>query len=61
MSNKQLVADLLTRLPEGVSLQDIASEIQFIAGVREGLAQLDRGDGQSIQEVESMIATWTTK
>jgi len=61
MSNKQFVADLLARLPEDVSLQDIAQEIQFIAGVREGLGQLDRDEGVPIGAVEKMIASWTTK
>lgn len=61
MSNKEIVADLLTRLPEDVSLQQIAREVEFIAGVREGLAQLDRGEGTPVQEVEKLIASRTTK
>ena len=58
MSNKELVSDLLSRLPDDVSLQQIAREVQFVAGVREGLAQLDRGEGI---EIEKLIASWTTK
>ncbi len=61
MSNKQLVSNLLERLPDDVSLQDIAKEIEFISGVREGLDQLDRGEGIPLAEVEKMIASWTTK
>jgi predicted transcriptional regulator len=61
MSNKEVVAHLLTRLPDDVSLQGIAREIEFIAGVREGLDQLDRGEGVPVAEVEKMIASWTTK
>jgi len=61
MSNKELVADLLTRLPPDVSLQQIAREIDFVAGVREGLAQLDRGEGVPIEQVENLIASWTTR
>ena len=41
VSNKQLVSNLLERPPDDVSLRDIAKEIEFISGVREGLAQLD--------------------
>jgi predicted transcriptional regulator len=58
MSNKQVITDLLERLPENASLQDIAQEIQFMAGVREGLGQLDRGEGVPIESVEKMIASW---
>ena len=61
MSNKQLVSNLLERLPDDVSLKDIAKEIEFISGVREGLDQLDRGDGVPLADVEKMIASWTTK
>ena len=61
MSNKQLVSNLLDRLPEDVSLKDIAKEIEFIDGVREGLAQLDRGEGLPIEIVEKLISSWSTK
>jgi hypothetical protein len=61
MSNKEVVSDLLTRLPDDVSLQQIAREVEFVAGVREGLEQLDRGDGVEIEKVEKLIESWTTK
>jgi hypothetical protein len=61
VSNKQLVSNLLERLPDDVSLRDIAKEIEFISGVREGLDQLDRGEGVPISDVEKMIASWNTK
>ena len=61
MSNKEVVSHLLSRLPEDVSLQRIAKEIEFIAGVREGLDELDRGEGVGVAEVERLIASWDTK
>src|SRR5580704_4055668 len=36
MSTKQIVQDLLERLPEDVSLHDVAREIEFVAAVRQG-------------------------
>ena len=53
MSNKEIVEDLLTRLPENASLHDIARQIEFVAGVRQGLAELDRGERILIEEVEA--------
>lgn len=53
MSNKEIVEDLLTRLPENASLHAIARQIEFVAGVREGLAELDRGERIVIEEVEA--------
>ena len=61
MGYKKFVADLLTRMPPDVSLQQIAREIEFVAGVREGLAQLDRCEGVPVEQVESLIESWTTR
>jgi len=58
MSNKEIVEDLLQRIPEGASLHDIAQEIEFIAAVRQGLSELDRGESISIQEVERDLPSW---
>ena len=44
MTSKEIVEDLLQRIPEGASLHDIAREIEFIAAVRQGLDELDRGE-----------------
>jgi len=52
MSNKQIVEDLLQRIPEDASLHDIARETEFIAAVRQGLHDLDRGERIPIEEVE---------
>jgi predicted transcriptional regulator len=61
MTNKQIVEDLLQRIPEGASLHDIAREIEFIAGVRQGLGELDRGERVPIEEVERELPTWIIK
>ena len=61
MSNKQIVADLMEKLPNDASLTDIAREIEFIAGVREGFFQLDRGEGVPLGEVEKQLPSWISK
>jgi predicted transcriptional regulator len=61
MSNKQIVEDLLQRIPEGASLHDIAREIEFVAAVRQGLDELDRGEGIPIEEVERELPSWIIK
>jgi len=58
MSNKQIVEDLLQRIPEGASLHDIAREIEFVDVVRKGLAELDRGQRIPIEEVEREMPSW---
>ena len=36
MSNREIAIDLIRKLPETVTLLEIAREIEFVAGVREG-------------------------
>lgn len=61
MDNKQIVQDLLQRIPDSASLHDIAHEIEFIAAVRQGLDELDRGEHVSIDEVERDLPSWIIK
>jgi predicted transcriptional regulator len=61
MSDKQLVLELLDRLPADVKLRDIGAEIEFLAAVREGEEQADRGEVVSHEEVKKEFATWISK
>jgi predicted transcriptional regulator len=61
MSNKQIVQDLLERVPDNASLHDIAREIEFVAAIRQGLEELDRGEGVPIEEVERELPSWIIK
>lgn len=61
MTNKEIVQDLLRRIPDDASLQEIARELEFIAGVRQGLADLDNGDSVSLEEVEQELPSWIIK
>lgn len=61
MSNKELVVDLMQRLPDNSSLLEIAREIEFVAGVREGFAQLDRDEGVPLEDVERQLPSWISK
>ena len=41
VTDKEIVQDVLSRMPDDASLHDIAQELEFIAAVRQGLAELD--------------------
>ena len=58
MTSKQIVEDLLQRVPDNASLQDIAREIEFIAAVQQGLAELERGERIPIEEIERELPSW---
>ena len=61
MSNRELVIDLINKLPADTPLHHIAREIEFIAGVKEAIAESDRGDGVSVDEARRLLKVWTSK
>lgn len=61
MSNREIAIDLIQKLPENASLHEIAREIEFVAGVREGFEQTDRGEGLAAEEVRKMVPSWIAK
>ena len=61
MSTKQIVQDLLRNLPENVSLHEVAREIEFVAAVRQGLAEIDRGERIPIDEIERELPSWVIR
>jgi predicted transcriptional regulator len=58
-TTQEIVIGVLNRLPQDASLEQVARELEFIAGVREGFAQLDRGEGIPLDEVERLLPTRT--
>ena len=39
-------------------LLQVAQEIEFIAAIRQGVAELDRGDSVAIEAVEAEMVSW---
>jgi predicted transcriptional regulator len=60
MSDKESVIELIKRLPSEVSFREILREIEFIAAVKEGLDEIDQGQGISVEAAEKMMETWIT-
>lgn len=61
MSTKEIVRDLLERLPEDVSLHQVAQEIEFVSAVRQGISELDRGESVPIEDVERELPSWVIR
>ena len=61
MSNREIAIDLIRKLPENASLHEIAREIEFVAGVREGFEQIQRGEGISAEKVRELIPSWIVR
>jgi hypothetical protein len=61
MSNREMVIDLVKRLPKDATLHEIAREIEFIAAVREGFESFEREGGITPKEAKKKLASWVSK
>ena len=61
MTDKDIAQDLLNRIPDDTSLEDIARHLKFIAAIRQGRFELDNGDSVPIEELEEEIPSWIKK
>jgi len=58
MSNREIVMDLLAKLPEDASLEEIAREIEFLAGVRTAREQAQRREGIRAEDSRELVDAW---
>ena len=61
MTAKQMVLETVEQLPDDASFEAISQRLEVVAAIQKGLDSLDRGEGKSIDEVEKLVASWTTK
>jgi hypothetical protein len=61
MSNRELVIDLVKKLPEDTPLEEIVRQIEFVAGVNEALDQAKRGEGIPAEEARRLIKEWISE
>ena len=60
MGAKEAAIRSIQELPEDVSWEDIQERINFIAGVRKGLHELDEGKGIAHDRLREGFAEWLT-
>ena len=60
MSAKELARNVLEHLPDDATLHEFTEEL-YVAAIREGLAELDRGEGVSHDEAKRQFASWLPK
>jgi predicted transcriptional regulator len=61
MTDKQTVIDVLQRLPDDASIEDIRYESETILGILEGLRDADEGRTFSHDEVMEDVGKWLQK
>jgi predicted transcriptional regulator len=57
---KELAFDAIKKLPEDATMHDVTQEL-YAAAVREGLEELDRGEGIPHEEAKRRFQSWFTK
>jgi len=61
MSNRELILDVVSKLPEDASMEEIMEKVAFVAGINEAIAEADRGEGIPIEDVEALIQKWAAE
>ena len=57
MNDKQFATKTIERLPDDVNLEVIAQRLAFIAGIRNGLDQIKKGETVPHEEIKRQLAT----
>jgi len=60
MTVKEIAIKTIQQLPADATWEDIRERINFVAGVRKGLRELDEGKGVAHQIVKEEFAEWLT-
>ena len=60
MSNREIVIDLVGKLPEDTPLEEIARQIELLAGIRTAREQAWRGEGVPAEDVRKLVDTWAS-
>jgi len=60
MTIKEIAVETIRQLPEDATWEDIQERINFVAGVRKGLRELDEGKGIPHHKVKEEFAEWLT-
>jgi hypothetical protein len=58
MTVKEIAIKTIHQLPEDPTWEDIQERINFVAGVRKGLLELDEGKGIAHQKVKEEFSEW---
>ena len=61
MSNKEIVIEAIRKLPEELSLEEIAEEVAVLAAIRRGEDDADAGRTIPHDEVKKRFQTWISK
>jgi hypothetical protein len=61
MSNREIVLDLVSKLPEDAPLDEIARKIELLAGIQAARNQARRNEGTPAQDAHQLVDAWLSQ
>jgi predicted transcriptional regulator len=61
MKDKLVAIQTISKLPEDASMEEIAEELQIMAAIRKGKADVKAGRVKSHAQVEKILEAWISK
>jgi hypothetical protein len=61
MSSRETVIEFVSKLPEEMSLVEIARAIELLAGIQTAREQSARGEGIPAQDARKLVDAWASK
>jgi hypothetical protein len=61
MSSRETVIEFVSKLPDELSLAEIAREIDLLAGIHAAREQANRGEGMPAEDARKLVDAWVSK
>ncbi|BBO17799.1 conserved hypothetical protein [Candidatus Brocadia pituitae] len=61
MKIKEIAIDTIKSLPDNATWEDVKERIEFVAGIRMALKELDEGKGIPHNQIEDESSSWISK
>jgi len=61
MSNREMVIDLVGKLPPDTPFEEIAREIELLAGIQRAREQASRREGIEAEESRKLVRKWASQ
>lgn len=60
MSNREIVIDLVSKLPEDTPLEEIARRIELLSGIKTAREQARKREGIPAEDARKLVDTWAS-
>ena len=61
MKTKEIAIEKIRELPDDATWEDIKDRIDFMAGVRKAISELDQGKSFDHEKIKKELKEWTSK